>query len=98
MAEMPRLGKRYEIPEIAQVHLQLSPMTIDTIISNDYTNKGLGRVMRPQVRTIGRTATALRDDVPPEASSEDLSDNAVKIIRRSGKRLNQHRSHEWSER
>jgi hypothetical protein len=56
MAEMPRLGKRYEITEIAQVHLQLSSMAIDTIISNDYTNKGLkvcndalmyGRLTRP---------------------------------------------------
>jgi hypothetical protein len=40
VTEMPCLSKRYEITEIAQVHLQLSSMTIDTIISNDYTNKG----------------------------------------------------------
>jgi hypothetical protein len=59
-------------------------MTIDTIISNDYTNKGLGRVIRAQVRTIGRTATALRDDVLPEASSEDFAGNAVTIIRHDG--------------
>ena len=84
MAEMPRLGKRYEITEVAQVHFQLSSITIDMIISNDYTNKIIGRVIRTRVRTVDRTATALRDDVLPEASSEDFADNAVTMIRHDG--------------
>jgi hypothetical protein len=59
-------------------------MAIDTIISNDYTNKGLERLIRPQVRTIGRTATALRGDVLPKASSEDFAGEAVTIVRHDG--------------
>src|SRR5205809_7948429 len=97
MAEMSRLGKRYEITEIAQVHLQLSSIPIDIIISNDYTNKVLGSVIRTHVRRVDRTATALRADVLPDASSEDLADNAVTLIRHDGT-TQPVSSHERSER
>jgi hypothetical protein len=36
-------------------------------------------------RTIDTTATALRDDVQPEAKSEDFADNAMTMIRHDGK-------------
>jgi hypothetical protein len=59
-------------------------MTIDTIISNDYTNEGSGCVVGPHIRTIDRTATALRGDVLPKASSENFAGDAVTIVRHDG--------------